>query len=111
MYRDDIRLDMNSSIKAKSYESVHVTLTVGESSVHIIIIYRLYPTKKSKVKSSDIFAEFATLIDELSFISDEVIIAGDYNIHWDDGCNVIDDFLCLLVGNKNLKCTRFISIF
>ena len=83
MYRDDIRLDMDSSIKAKSYESVHVTLTVGGSCVHIIIIYRLHPTKKSKVKSSDFFSEFATLIDELSSISDEVIIAGDYSIHWD----------------------------
>ena len=83
MYRDDIRLDMDSSIKAKSYERVHVTLTVGESSVHIIIIYHLHPTKKSNVKSSDFFAEFATVIDELSSISDEVIIAGDYIIHWD----------------------------
>jgi len=34
MYRDDIRLDMHSSIKAKSYQSVHVTPTVGGSSVH-----------------------------------------------------------------------------
>ncbi|KAK2143953.1 hypothetical protein LSH36_797g00008 [Paralvinella palmiformis] len=68
MYRDGIRLEMHSAIKA---------------SVHIIIVYRLHLAKKSKIKSSDLFAEFATLIDELSSISDEAIIAGDYNIHSD----------------------------
>ena len=81
MFRDDIRLDMRSAMKAKSYESA--TLAVGGSSVHIIIIYRRHPTKKSKVKSSNILAELITLIDELSSISDEVIIADEYNIHWD----------------------------
>ena len=68
-HRDDIKLDMHSAIKANSYESVHVTLTVGGSSVDIIIIIcRLLPTKKNKVRSSDLFAKFATLIDELSSI-------------------------------------------
>ena len=73
---------MHSAIKAKSYESVHVTLTVGASSLHIMIVYRLHPIQKSTVKSSDFFAEFATLIDGLSSISDKVIIAGVYNIRW-----------------------------
>ena len=49
--------------------------------IHIIIIYRLHLSTKSKVKSSDFFAEFAIFINELSSIFDEVIIAGDYNIH------------------------------
>ncbi|KAK2155222.1 hypothetical protein LSH36_246g06050 [Paralvinella palmiformis] len=59
MYRDDIGLGMHSVVKAKSYESVRVTLTVGGPSVHILIRYRHHPSKKSKVKGSDFFAEFA----------------------------------------------------
>jgi len=102
MYRDDIRLDIHSSIKAKSYKSVHVTLTVGGSSVHIIIIYRLHLTKKSKVKSLDFFSEFATLIDELSSISDEVIIAGDYSIHWDKPTETETKHLVELLHSANM---------
>jgi len=41
MYRDGIRLETHSAIKA---------------SVHIIIVYRLHLAKKSKIKSSDFFA-------------------------------------------------------
>ena len=102
LYRDNIRLEMHSATKAKSYESVHVTLTVGGSSVHIIIIYRLHPTKKSKVKSSDFFEEFATLIDELSSMSDEVIIAGDYNIHWDKPTETETKHLVELLHSANM---------
>ena len=35
------------------------------------------------MKSSDFFAEFANLKDELSSAPDEPTIAGDYSIHWD----------------------------
>ena len=78
LYRDSVRLKMQPAIKAKSYESIHVTLNVGGSSVHIIIKYRLHATKKNKMGCSDIFfAEYASPIDELSSIPDEVIIAND----------------------------------
>ncbi|KAK2167211.1 hypothetical protein LSH36_31g05031 [Paralvinella palmiformis] len=102
LYLDDIGLEMHSAIKAKSYESVHVMLTVGGFSVHIIIICRLHPTKKSKVKSSDFFAEFATLLDELSSISDEVIIADDYSIHLDKPTETETKHLVELLHSANM---------
>ena len=71
---------MQLAIEVKSYESIHVTLDVDRSSVHSIFIYRLDPTRKIKVGSSDVFAKNASLIDQLIPISDEIIIAGVYNI-------------------------------
>ena len=60
--------------------------------------YRLHPTKKSKVKSSDIFAEF----DKLSSISDEIIIPGDYNIHWDKTTETETKHLVELLHSANM---------
>ena len=57
-YRDSTRLKM---------------YPVGGSRAYIIVIYRLLPTKKNKVRSGDFLAEFAILIDELSSVVDEVI--------------------------------------
>ena len=54
LHRDSIRLKVHPAIKVKSYESIPVTMKVGQSSVNIIIlIYRLHPSNKSMVRNSD----------------------------------------------------------
>ena len=50
----------------------------------------------------DFFAEFATLIDELSSTSDEVIIAGDYNIQCDKPTETETKHLVELLHSANM---------
>ena len=62
LHRDSIRLKVQPAIKVKSYESIHVTLNVGQSSVNIIIlIYRLHPSNKNMVRRSDILLNLPIL--------------------------------------------------
>ena len=83
MYPKTVKLDKHPKFEARSFENFQITVHSGGSSIRVAIIYRLHPTKKNGLESSDFFQEFAVLVDTFATQHGHLLILGDFNIHWD----------------------------
>ena len=72
------------SVKASSFESINVLLSVASYTFRLIVIYRVPPSKKNKLSKSTFITEFADLLEESAIWSGKLVICGDFNIHWDN---------------------------
>ena len=48
------------------------------------MIYRKPPSAKNKLKKGDFISEFASLFEIVTTLPGKLLIAGDFNIHWED---------------------------
>ena len=83
IFRNYLKFKQLPRFKSRSFENYQLTLTSGGTDVRIAIVYRLHPTKKNGLKSSDFFTEFAEFVDSIATSNDHLLILGDFNIHWD----------------------------
>ena len=68
---------------SSSFEAFSVCVTSESTSVRIIVIYRLIPTRSNGLSPMDFHSDFQDLIDKYILQPTPLLIAGDFNIHWD----------------------------
>ena len=66
-----------------SFECMRLSIQIKSICIHLLVIYRVPPSKKNKILSTDFIEQFAELLDTLVTLKGKFIIAGDFNIHWD----------------------------
>ena len=81
LIRDYLKLQNHFRFEARSFENYQLTFTSGGVSVHVAIVYRLYPSKKNGLKTVDFFREFSEFVDSLATNSGHLLILGDFSIH------------------------------
>ena len=67
---------------AVSFESMEMIITIV--SIRLVVIYRLPPSKKNKLKRGTFVSEFLDYLEQLSCLRGNLIIVGDFNIIWLD---------------------------
>jgi hypothetical protein len=65
------------------FEHMDCSLTAGDITVRLCIIYRPPPSKENRFKNSIFFDEWSTYLDNLTVIPHETIVTGDLNFHLD----------------------------
>lgn len=68
-------------IATVSFEGIECI--VPSCALKVFLIYRLIPSKKNQLKSKDFHTDFQSLVDEHLMSNCHLLIAGDFNIHWD----------------------------
>ena len=63
-----------------SFELMEAVLTICYISLHLIVIYRMPPSKINGLKTGTFYEEFSEYVEKLSCASGKVIIIGDFNI-------------------------------
>ena len=59
-------------------------MTVHNSSLTLVIIYRPPPSSKNKIPRHQFLNDFSDLLESVAIISGNPIIVGDFNIHCED---------------------------
>ena len=63
LLRDSLKFKKHPCFKTNSFENYQFTFTSGGVTVRVTIVYRLHPTMKNCLKSSDFFRELSEFID------------------------------------------------
>lgn len=62
---------------------MNVLETIGSKAFRIITLYRFPPSKQNKLQKADFMNEFADLLEQAATWTGQLIIMGDFNVHWD----------------------------
>lgn len=100
--RNSLKFQRRPPLKVKSFENYQLTISSGGINIRVVIVYRLHPTKKNGIKSSDFFTEFAEFVDSIATSNDHLLILGDFNIHWDVPSNPDTRHLSDILRSANL---------
>ena len=100
IWKDQYAMKLQPSIEVSSFESSIMLATLGSKFYCTVTLYRPTPSTKNKIKKSLFIQEFADLLEQAATWTGQVIILGDFNIHWDadndtekrDLCNLLDSF-------------------
>ena len=65
-----------------SFEHIDLTISSGSSSIRLVTIYRPPPSTENKLKVLDFLAEFSTLLEPLTFASNNLLLTGDLITYW-----------------------------
>ena len=70
--------------KAVSLESMEIIITIVSIYIRLVVIYRMSPSKKNKLKRGTFVTEFLDYLEKLSCLRGHLIIVGDLNINYLD---------------------------
>ena len=87
LYKCNLKLASKYSWKAKSFENIEITLT-ALSTVNLAVIYRPPPSKRNKSTVGLFMTELQDFLDHHTIKSQNTIIVGDFNFHYEDPLNV-----------------------
>ena len=79
LFKETLTISENVDLSRPSLEALGVTVTHDATTIRLIVLYR--PPKAPR--GTDFFSDFAEIIDQYSLMSGQLLIVGDYNIHWD----------------------------
>ena len=82
-----MKLAAKLSWKAKSIENIEVTLTAS-STVKRAVVYRPPPSKINKSMVGLFMTEFQDFLEHHTVKSQNILIVGDFNFHYEDPSNV-----------------------
>ena len=69
---------------AVSFESMEMIITIVSISIRLVVIYRMSPSEKNKLKRGKFVTKISNYIEKLSCLRGNLIIGGDFNINWLD---------------------------
>ena len=69
---------------AVSFESMEMIITIVSISIRLVVIYRMPPSKKNKLKRGTFVTEFSDNLEKPSCLRGNLIVVGDFNINWLD---------------------------
>ena len=66
-----------------TFEFMEVTLLLHATNTRIIVVYRPPPSKKARAPFSVFLQEFSDLLDRVAISTGNLIVLGDFNVHWE----------------------------
>ena len=87
MYKNHYKARLDNGFTAKSFESMSVLMDVGSFTFRFVIIYRIPPSPANKLKTSQFLEELSDYLELAATLSGRLVLAGDFNVHWDSPDN------------------------
>ena len=82
--RSNLRVVEKQSCAFQSFESLITTLRSSSQLLNIITIYRPPKSAKNAATINHFLSEFSTLLESAVTLPGHLVIAGDFNFHFDD---------------------------
>lgn len=86
LHKSNIKMASKSSWKTNSFENMEVTLSAS-STVKLAVIYRPPPSKRNKSTVGLFLSEFQDFLQHHVVKSQNTLILGDFNFHYEDQLN------------------------
>ncbi len=90
-----------------SFEYIMTDFTHSARHIRVIVLYRPPSSQKRRAPFSDFIREFSALLDQQVIFIGNLVIVGDFNIHWGDcksnGVNLYADLLMRYKLNQLVK--------
>ena len=86
-----------------SFESMRVSIQVKSICIHLVVVYRVPPSTKNRISAGDFMEQFTEYLDTLSTLNGQLIIAGDFNVHWENKDNQERNELNLLLDTYSFN--------
>ncbi len=102
IHRDHYKVRIDTSFTASSFESITTVMDVGSFTFRFVVIYRVPPSTKNKLQRSLFLKEFADLLELSTTQSGRLVLAGDFNVHWDKKDDAERNQLEKLLDSHNL---------
>jgi hypothetical protein len=87
IYRECLNIQSHHSTTAKSFEGLEVVMTIASNCLRLVTLYRPPPSPQNGFSNNQFFTEFTDFVDSKITSSGKLIIAGDFNFHWDNPVN------------------------
>jgi hypothetical protein len=87
IYRECLNMQSHHVTPAKSFEGIEVVMTLASCCLRLITLYRPPPSPKNGFSNKQFVTEFTDLVDSKITSAGKLIIAGDFNFHWDNPHN------------------------
>ena len=84
LLKKNIKVKKQFQKEFSSFEYLDVIVNNRNISIRTIITYRPPPSKINKLSTSMFFKEFCIFLEQLIILSDNILIAGDFNFHVDN---------------------------
>ena len=68
--------------KTTTFEHIEVVITTCSKKITVLTIYRSESSAKHKYSMDEFYDEFSNLLSNYQCCSNELIITGDFNFHW-----------------------------
>jgi len=66
-----------------SFECMRLSVQIKSVCIHLLALYRIPPSTKNRILTTDFIEQFSELLDTLVTLKGKMILAGDFNIHYD----------------------------
>ena len=83
LYRKDFSPKVNRGRSYASFEYLDLTLSYGKILCRFISIYRPPPSLRNKLTFNQFILDFSDLIERIITPQIKIVLAGDFNIHFD----------------------------
>jgi len=77
-----LQVQRTQTYKSSSFESIELSISAISVNVRLVVIYRMPPSSRNKIKQSLFINEFTDLLERLSAENGKLIIVGDFNVNW-----------------------------
>ena len=85
IFRDSLRVKKVEMGKKSSFEISEWTVTTVSNCIRLFIIYQPPYSDKRKVPTTVFFREFSDYLESVLLCKEQILFAGDFNIHIDNG--------------------------
>ncbi|KAK7452074.1 hypothetical protein BaRGS_00039772, partial [Batillaria attramentaria] len=92
----------HKKLAVTSYEAAETRLVFYDTSITFICIYRPPPSKVNKLTEKDFFTEFPDLLSSYSDRPGDLVLLGDFNVHFEVTSNTGAKHLRNLFNDHNL---------
>ena len=83
LYKQSLNVKSKSCKKYQSFEHSLYTLDCSSKKFLICVVYRPPPSKKNKLTFHKFMAEFSTLLEHILIAPGDLVLTGDFNIHFE----------------------------
>ena len=103
IYREWLTVKSHESTTAKSFEGLEVVMTINSNCIRIVVLYRPPPSVQNGFNSAQFITEFTEFMAIRRTSSEKLIIAGDFNYHWDNPKKAETRKIIDMLSSANLK--------
>ena len=87
IYRDSLRVTKVEVGEKSSFEFSEWTLSTVSNCIRLVMIYRPPYSDEHKVPTTVFFREFSDYLESVLLSKEQILFAGDFNIHVDNPCD------------------------
>ena len=102
IHSDKYSPKLDLSLKYSSFECQTVLLDAVSFTYRFIILYRVPPSAKNKIKKCTFISELGDLLESIATLSGKLVLLGDFNVHLDCNTDPESQQLTSLINSFNL---------